>query len=274
MLLKLTDSDFERLTTYIRNNYGINLTKKRTLIEGRLGNMLAERGYADYTSYIDAVFKDATGAEITGLINRLTTNHTYFMREPEHFEYFKTVILPYLESTVRDHDIRIWSAGCSSGEEPYTIAMIMDEYFGSRKSQWDCKILATDISMKVLTRAKEGVYHTDGLSDIPPEWKARYFRPHGADAHGAEALEIVPAIRNEVVFREFNLMDPIVYKRPFDLIFCRNVMIYFEGPTKNALVSRFYDVTKPGGWLFIGHAESIPRDATRYQYVKPAVYRR
>lgn len=268
-MLKLSDKDFIRLTSYIQEQYGINLTKKRTLIEGRLGNMLTERGFADYTAYIDAVFADATGTELVTLVNRLTTNHTYFMREPEHFHYLKSEILPYLERTVTDRDIRIWSAGCSSGEEPYTLAMVIDDYFGSRKPQWDCKILATDISMKVLNKAQEGLYAEASMTDISPAWKQKYFRPKGNGV-----FEVAPAIRNEIVFRPFNLMEPIVYKKPFDLILCRNVMIYFEAPTKLALVRRFYDATKHGGWLFIGHAESIPRDATKYQYIKPAIYRK
>lgn len=269
MTIKLSDSDFERLTSYIQKNFGINLTKKRTLIEGRLSNMITERGFSDYKSYIDEVFKDASGTEIINLVNKLTTNHTFFMREPEHFEYLKTVVLPYLEQTVTDHDIRIWSAGCSSGEEPYTLAMIIDEYFGAKKPQWDCKILATDISMKVLTKARQGIYSKEGMNDIPALWKQKYFQQRDANTY-----EVTPQIKKEVVFKEFNLMEPIVYKKPFDLILCRNVMIYFDAPTKNALVNRFYGATKTGGYLFIGHAESVAKDATRYNYIKPAIYRK
>ena len=129
-MLKLTDADFMRLVSFVKTNYGINLQKKRILIEGRLTNMLTEKGFTDYKSYLDHVFSEPTGKEIVALVNKLTTNHTFFLREPEHFEYLKTVVLPYIEQSVKDHDMRIWCAASSTGQEPYTLAMIIDEYFG------------------------------------------------------------------------------------------------------------------------------------------------
>lgn len=269
IIIKLTDIEFERMTTYLYNNYGINLKKKRTLIEGRLNRTLIEGGYKDYTSYLNNVFGDRSGAEVQNLINKLTTNHTFFMREIEHFNYLKSVVLPQIEQTSRNKEIRIWSAGCSSGEEPYTLAMVLDDYFGTKKSLWKTKILATDISMRVLSKAQEGIYAGDGMKDIPTAWKAKYFTKGDGDTY-----KISPKIRNEVEFKEFNLMKPILERNPFDLILCRNVMIYFDQTTRRALVERFYDVTKPGGYLFIGHAESIMRGTSKYNYVKPAIYRK
>lgn len=267
--LKLADEDFIRLTSYIKTHFGINLTQKRLLIEGRLGNTITSMGFKDFKSYIDFALNDPTGNETITLINKLTTNHTFFMREPMHFEFFRETVLPYLEQTVKDKDFRIWSAACSSGDEPFTLAMTMDDYFGNRKSQFDCKILATDISENVLSKAREGIYPADSLTDLPAEWKSKYFKrlPDGR-------YEIIDRIKDEVVFREFNLMDKIVYKKPFDLILCRNVMIYFDMPTKVSLVNRFYDATKPGGYFFIGHAETISKEDTKYKYVKPAIYRK
>ena len=271
-MLKINDKEFERLVTYMRDNYGINLTHKRALVEGRLSNSLVEQGFKNYNDYMDMCFADKTGKEIDKLIIKLTTNHTYFMREPEHYTYLKEVILPYLVENCKNNELRIWSAGCSSGEECYTTAMLLNEYFGKEKSKWDTRILATDISHSVMDKAKLGVYTAEGMKGLSPEWKKKDFKSLGDDKY-----EICQEIKNEIIFKEFNLMDPMpktFQARPFDLIFCRNVMIYFDQPTKNALVNRFYDVVKPGGYFYIGHAESIPRGETKFEYIKPAIYRR
>ena len=267
-MLKLTDDDFNRLVSYMKTNYGINLEKKRILIEGRLSNTVTARGFKDFKEFLDFAFADKTGNETMQLVNKLTTNHTYFLREPEHFEYLKSTVLPYLEKTVTDHDMRIWCAASSTGQEPYTIVMTMDEYFGSQASAWNLKILATDLDTDVLRKAKAGIYKTDMLKDVPPEWLKKYFRKIDTDTY-----QVIDRIRNMIEFRQFNLMDKIICRKPYDLISCRNVMIYFEMETKNALVERFYDVTKEGGYLFIGHAESVGK-GTRYTYIKPAVYRK
>lgn len=270
--MDITDREFERLVSFMRDNFGINLSAKRVLIQGRLGNMLRERGFTSYDAYIDAVLADTSGAEVTTILNKLTTNHTYFMREPEHYTYMRDVVLPWAVKNAANSELRIWSAGCSSGEECYTTAMLIDEYFGVEKARWDTRILATDISNSVMDKAKQGIYSEEGMKGLSPEWKSRYFKNLGGGKY-----EICQAIKNEIIFKPFNLMDdmPEKYKqRPFDLIFCRNVMIYFDQPTKNALVNRFYDVIKPGGYLFIGHAESIPRNQSQFEYIKPAIYRR
>lgn len=267
-MLKLTDNDFFRLVEFIKTNYGINLEKKRVLIEGRLTGIVSSSGFDSFTDYINYALSDSSGKETIRLVNKLTTNHTFFMREPEHFSFLESVVLPYIESTVRDKDARIWCAASSTGQEPYTIAMTIDEYFGGRKAGWDTTILATDLDTDVLRTAKAGIYSKEMLNGLPDKWIDKYFRRIEGDNY-----QIVDSIRNEVVFKKFNLMDPIVCKKPFDLISCRNVMIYFDADTKNALIERFYDVTKKGGYLFIGHAENVSRD-TRYSYIKPAIYRR
>ncbi len=269
-MISLTDQEFLTLTSYIKERYGINLTKKRVLIEGRLSNMLRERGFATFGEYFNMVFNDASGSEIKNLLNKLTTNHTYFMREVEHFEYMKSHILPQLAaSRASSRDLRIWSAGCSTGQEPYNIAMIVDEFFGSQKHLWDTTILATDLSVNVLEKAKLGIYPAESLNEVPPDWTGRYFikRPDGT-------VQVNEKIRQEVVFKHFNLMDPFVYKKPFDLIFCRNVMIYFDAPTKEALVNKFYQSTAKGGYLLIGHSEVLNKESCRYRYVKPAIYQK
>lgn len=269
MMLKLTDDDFNRLVSYMKNNYGINLEKKRILIEGRLSNMVIQRGFKSFKEFIDFAFADKTGNETMQLVNKLTTNHTFFLREPEHFEYLKSTILPYLEKVnEKTHTLRIWCAASSTGQEPYTIVMTMDEYFGAKAPMWDMKILATDLDTDVLKKAQAGIYTADMVKDVPSHWLSKYFKKIDDKNY-----QVIDRIRNQVVYKQFNLMDKIVCKSPYDLISCRNVMIYFEQETKNALIERFYDVTKEGGYLFIGHAESVGRD-TRYTYVKPAIYRK
>lgn len=270
--MEITDAEFQRLVKFMYDNFGINLAAKRVLVQGRLGNMLRERNFKNYSEYLDAVMNDTTGAEVTTILNKLTTNHTFFMREPEHYTFMNDVVLPYMKSVCTDHVLRIWSAACSSGEEVYTMAMLIDQFFGAEKAKWDTRILATDISQNVIGKAKTGIYQEEGMKGLSNEWKTRYFNNLGNGNY-----EICQGIKDEVIFKTFNLMDPMpekYKKNPFDLIFCRNVMIYFDQPTKQALVNRFYDVVKPGGYFFIGHAESVNRQETKFEYIKPAIYRR
>ena len=270
--MEITDAEFQRLVKFMYDNFGINLAAKRVLVQGRLGNMLRERNFKNYSDYLDAVMNDTTGAEVTTILNKLTTNHTFFMREPEHYTFMNDVVLPYMKSVCTDHVLRIWSAACSSGEEVYTMAMLIDQFFGAEKAKWDTRILATDISQNVIGKAKTGIYQEEGMKGLSNEWKTRYFNNLGNGNY-----EICQGIKDEVIFKTFNLMDPMpdkYKKNPFDLIFCRNVMIYFDQPTKQALVNRFYDVVKPGGDFFIGHAESVNRQETKFEYIKPAIYRR
>lgn len=266
--MQISDEEFTRLVSYVKEHYGINLVKKRILIEGRLNFTLIERGLNSYKEYLDIVFNDKSGEEMSHLLNKLTTNHTFFMRETEHFEYLENVVLPYLEETIKDRDIRIWSAGCSFGNEPYNLAMCIANYFNIKKTNWDCKILATDISLKALNIAKQGIYADNTLTDLPNGWLEKYF-----DKIDNGNYQVKKILRDEVVFKYFNLMDNIVYKKPFDLILCRNVMIYFDNDTKEQLINRFYDATKKGGFLFIGHAENITKN-NKYKFIKPAIFRK
>lgn len=270
-MIEITDKEFEQFSKYIKENYGIYLKyEKKSLVTGRLQNVLIDKNFKSFSQYYDYIASDTTGEAITTLINRITTNHTYFMREVNHFYYFRDKVLPYLEKTVQNKDFRIWSAACSTGEEAYTLAMIMDEYFGTQKSGWDTKILATDISNKVLDIANKGIYSSEKIEPLPPKWKMNYFKKINN-----ENFEITDRIKNEVIYRQFNLMNTVLpFKKKFHVIFCRNVMIYFDNKTKNELIKRFYDMTEYGGYLFIGHSESIDRNNTRYQYIMPSVYRK
>lgn len=269
-MINLKDNEFKELMWYMKANYGINLTEKKLLIEGRLSNMVSEKGFTNFSDYLKFVFADTTGNEISTLINKLTTNHTYFMREAEHFKYFRDSVLPYLEANSKSKDLRIWSAGCSSGEEPYTLAMIIADYFGDQSAMWNTKILATDISQKVLQTAGKGIYSYDAINTIPKYWSMKYF-----NKVENENYEIDREMKNEVIYRNFNLMSDIFpFKKKFHVIFCRNVMIYFEPKTKMELINKFYDMTESGGYLFIGHSESVNKNETNYKYIMPAVYRK
>ena len=263
--------EYDYLTQYIKANYGINLKEeKQQMVAGRLQKVLQEHGFTNFTEYNNYIMKDKTGKAAAILINHITTNHTFFMREAEHFNYFRETVLPYLHNTVKDKDLRIWCAGCSTGEEPYTLAMLIDEYLGQEKKFWDSKILATDLSSRVLEKASKGEYNNDEMANLPKPWRINYVKPINK-----EKSIIVNKIKNEVIFRKFNLMEPkFPFKRKLHAIFCRNVMIYFDTATRNELINKFYDSLEYGGYLFIGHSETINRDETKFKYIKPAVYRK
>jgi chemotaxis protein methyltransferase CheR len=270
-MVEISEREFEQLAELIKSHYGINLSeKKKTLVTGRLQNVLSQNNFKNFSEYIDYLISDRTGSAAVTLIDKITTNHTFFMREVDHFYYFRDKVLPYLVSAIKDKDLRIWSAGCSTGEEPYTLAMIIDELLGADKRWWDSKVLATDISNKVLDAAVKGIYSNEEIGQLPAGWRLNYFRKLDD-----ENSILTDRIKNEVIFRKFNLMDEIFpFKRKFHVIFCRNVMIYFDSMTKTNLVNRFYNILENGGYLFIGHSESITRDGTRFRYVVPAIYRK
>lgn len=270
-MVNISPREFEKLAEYIKSNYGIHLKpEKQSLLMGRLQMVLQQKNMNSFGEYYNSLVTDKTGESLITLVDKITTNHTYFMREPDHFYYFRDNVIPYLERTATSKDLRIWCAGCSTGQEAYTLAMLLADRFKSGGTDWDTKVLATDISSKVLSLAIQGEYATDQLADLPFDWKTNYFikkNPLSSIVTGK--------IRNEVIFRKFNLMDEIYpFKKKFHVIFCRNVMIYFDNPTKEKLINKLWDMTEYGGYLFIGHSESLNRDRTNYKYVMPAVYRK
>ena len=270
-MIAITKKEFNELTTFIQENYGIHLkAEKEALVIGRLQNVLIQNGFNNFSEYYVYLLADKSGTAVSTLLDKITTNHTFFMREADHFNYFREVVLPYFAERVTDKDFRIWCAGCSSGEEPYTLAMIIDEFFGKEKFYWDAKILATDISGKVLEEAKKGIYNNKELDTLPTRWRLNYL-----NKLDLETSVFIDKIKNEVVFRKFNLMEEAFpFKKRFHVIFCRNVMIYFDEKTKVNLVSKFYNLLEPGGYLFIGHSEALNREETNLKYIMPAVYRK
>ena len=267
MIQPISDNDFQRLVNFIKAEYGITLAEKRQLVTSRLSSMLSDQGYTNFSDFVTNLLKEKNPQKIEQLLNRLTTNYTFFMRETEHFEFFSKVVLPDL---VRKHQnkkvMAIWSAGCSSGEEPYNLSMYIKDFLGPQAGLWDTRILATDISQKALATAKKGVYELPDT--IPDSWRKRYFKKVEGNHYA-----VSPEIRNNVIFQTFNLMDPIRFRVKFDVIFCRNVMIYFDQPTKDALVRRFYDATVPGGYLMISHSENLSKDAP-YVTVAPSTFQK
>ena len=268
--MHIEDQDFIKLRDYIKSNFGVNLAKKRTLIEGRLSNTIAQSGFEGFHDYLEDVWADKSGAKINMLMTKLTTNYTYFMREETHYKFMQEVALPYWTSEIKDRDLRIWSAGCASGEEAYTIVMVLSEYFGFQKKDWDSTVLATDISLRVLDLARQGVYPEEHFEHLPKAWKSKYFNSLGDGSY-----KVNSTMAKEVVFSQFNLMgDFHRFRKKFHIIFCRNVMIYFDTPTKAALAKRFHDALAVGGYLFIGLSETLSGISGDFQQIAPAIYKR
>ena len=270
-MVEITDKEFKKLADYIQTNYGIFLkNEKQSLLNARLSNVVEQNNFKSFSEYYDYIVSDVSGLATSILIDKVTTNYTYFMRESDHFKFMNDIALPYFERRVTDYDLRVWSAGCSTGEEPYTIAIMLEEFFKNKKG-WDKKILGTDISTQVLDFAKKGTYEARQIELLPPMWKLNYFMKMNN-----EIFAVNDRIKNEVVFRRQNLVQnfSFQFRKKFHIIFCRNVMIYFNKKTRDALVNRFYDITETGGYLFIGHTESLDRESTKYKYVAPAIYRK
>ncbi len=269
--LMMTDEELKRISVFMKQRYGIELGQKKVIVSGRLQNYVRKNGWKNYHEFMDAVERDKTGMQEKILVNFLTTNHTYFMREFEHFDYMRTVVLPWLRTKeAKNKDLRIWCGAASTGEEPYMIAMVLSDFFGLEKNQWDKKILATDISTKVLQQAMLGVYSAEQLKNLPEQWKRHFFK----SAAGGTQYQVTDAQKQEVLFRKFNLMDPLPFKKPLHVVFLRNVMIYFDDNTKRDLVQRIYDAMVPGGYFFIGTTETIDRSSTPFQIIQPSIFRK
>jgi len=270
-MVEITEKEFKQLTEYVKKNYGINLkTEKKVLVMGRLQGVLLDAGCNSFTEYFEYVLADRTGQAVITLIDKISTNHTFFMRESGHFDFLRDRVLPGLKESVHEKDLRIWCAAASTGEEAYTLAMLLDEYLGPEKSWWDKKILATDISQSALETAVRGIYSDERITPLPVHWKQNYFRRYDEGNWIVEGR-----IRNEIIFRKFNLMESFFpFKKKFHVIFRRNVMIYFDNETRDLLVDKFYSHLESGGYLFIGHSETINRERSGFQYIMPAVYRK
>lgn len=267
----MTDEEFLRIHRFMKNRYGIDMSRKKEIIEGRLENYIRNNGFGSHSEFMNVVETDVTGQRERELVNILTTNHTFFMREFEHFDFLRQEVLPWLKKKEEARkDLSIWCGAASTGQEPYMLAMLIKEFFGLEHELWDTKILATDVATDVLHRAIEGIYEREQIESLPETWKRRFLRP----IDGGKRYEITKEIKNEVLFRQFNLMDMFPFKRKMHIIFLRNVMIYFDKATKEQLIQKVYDVMEPGGYLFIGRTETLDRDNTPFKLIQPSIFRK
>lgn len=275
--LILKDSELRRVAEYITGVVGIQLPdSKRQLVESRLRKRLRALNFSDFESYLDYVLDSEEGAgEKHELIDVLTTNKTNFYREPGHFDYMVKNAIPDMIKRMRANDrkeFNIWSAGCSSGEEPYTLSIVLNE-LKANTSNFDFNILATDISKQCLMHASKGVYTEKDASTIPLDLKRKYLM-RSRDKND-DAVLMGKELRSRIEFKSLNLMSPTFsISKKMELIFCRNVMIYFDHPSREALVKRFENQLVDGGYLFIGHSESLNGMTNNLKAVAPMVYQK
>ena len=270
-MIKISREEYKLLATYIKEHYGIFLKEeKKDLLVGRLYRILEEKGFKNFTEYYKYLLNEKSGVAANLLIDRITTNHTYFMREASHFDFLMEQVLPYWKKRMVQKDLRIWCAACASGEEAYTLAILIDEFFGKEKIMWDTKVLATDLSRQVLEKAQMGYYKKEEVELLPIQWQKKYFTKFN------EKMFVVQKhLKDEVIFRQFNLVSASYpFKRKFHIIFCRNVMIYFDEETRRQLLIKFHEVLEPGGYLFIGKSEAFGNHVEGFRYVCPSIYQK
>ncbi|MBE9535972.1 MAG: protein-glutamate O-methyltransferase CheR [Proteobacteria bacterium] len=272
-MFELSDKDYHRIKDIIYNVIGINLgDSKKELLRTRLSKRLRALSIDTFDEYYNHVTK-RDQSELTHLFDAISTNTTSFFREMEHFKFVTSTVLPALieeKKKKNDREIRIWSAASSTGEEAYSIAMTVLEFLRPQLG-WNVKILATDISTKVIAKVEAGIYTEDRVSTVPKEMLRKYFRKGRGELAGMVKLK--DEVKNMVYPRRINLqVAQFPFKKEFDFIFCRNVMIYFDKETQLAIVDKLYRHLKKGGYLFLGHAESLTGIQTQFRYVKPTVY--
>lgn len=269
--VKLNKQDQDLISKLIYDKVGIVLNdKKKSLISGRLQKILRNRAVSSFKEYYDLVVNDRSGEALVELIDRMSTNHTFFFRENDHFELLKKSILPEIKQRnlkKGKKEIRIWSAASSSGEEIYTLKMVLNEFLGTG-SDFRSMVLGTDISTKVLQEAVQGNYSSERISGISKTLLMKYFSKTMTGT-----FQVKEILKRDVLFKRLNLKMPrFPFKHKFNIIFCRNVMIYFDQPTKLEIVRKFAQVIEPGGYLFIGMSETIGQKNDYFEYIKPSVY--
>ena len=264
----LTDSQYLKLSRIIYDTAGIHLgDNKKELVHARLCKMMRKRNIKGFREYLNILINDKMGDELTCLLDAISTNVTHFFREEKHFDF----LIQHLEDNGFNGNLRIWSAGCSSGEEPYSIAIVLSEHLLKPISPIPV-ILATDISTKVLKRAVNGIYPLKAVDKVDKSLLKKYFLKGKNSHHGVVKLK--KDILSMVTFERLNLMDNFHFDKGFDVIFCRNVMIYFDSITRQNIVRKFYDMLNPGGYLIIGHSESLNGIQHPFNYIQPTIYRK
>jgi chemotaxis protein methyltransferase CheR len=273
-LIGITDKEFKLISDIVYKKFGINLTeKKKSLVVGRLNKLIKSLGLKSFNDYYNKILDDTSNISLLSLIDAISTNHTFFYRENDHFQYLLNRALPGITKELiekGDRDLRVWCAGCATGEEAYTLAIILNEFFGYQINQWDVGILATDISVTSLEKAQKGIYSEDKISNLPISYKNKYFKKNEDKTY-----EVKSILKDIILFKRLNFMnDNFPFKGKFHIIFCRNVMIYFDKDTKDKFVNRLYRYMYNGAYIFIGHSESLDRKNCLLEYIQPAIYKR
>ncbi len=271
---ELSRKDYELFRALVYRESGISLgDEKMQLVKGRLAKRIRNGDFKSFGQYYEHVVNDTSGEELSQLLDAISTNTTHLFREANHFDFLREIVEKWASAKKRDADgktLRIWSAACSSGEEPYSIAMVAHRVL-RQVPGLSVKILATDISTRMLARARAGRYRIEAAEKVPADLCKTYFR-QVQDAN-QPTIEAVPEIRQTITFSRFNLMDPTFpFKKGFNVIFCRNVMIYFDSATQETLVNKFAMHLHPGGHLLIGHSESLNRIKQPLTYLRPTIY--
>jgi len=265
----LTDKEYEQIRRLAYQQFGLDLqSNKQQLVASRLTKQIRALGLRSFEEYYRHVTEDRTGKSLEAMIDALTTNHTSFFREVAHFDFLKTVLLPQIQGRSQ---ISVWSAACSSGEEPYSIALTLLDALGET-TRTKIRILATDISTRVLAQAEKGAYPTARFGNLPASYLRRYVLK--GEGRWSDWFLMKKEVRSLIEFRRLNLMEKISHGESFPLIFCRNVMIYFDRQKQQEVVNRLAEAIEPGGYLFVGHSESLNSIQHPLQYVAPAIYRK
>jgi chemotaxis protein methyltransferase CheR len=264
----LTDSDFKAISSQVYDACGIVLAEhKREMVYSRLARRIRQHKLKNFKEYLDFL-EENKEQEFSEFINAITTNLTSFFREPHHFSYLKNTIVPkLLISNAKHKRVRVWSAGCSTGEEPYTIAMTLSSLF---PSDWDVKILATDLDSNVLAKAQAGTYTAANVNGLDKSQLKRWF----LKSHDGQLYKVKPELQKNIFFKRLNLLQSWPMKGPFDVIFCRNVVIYFDKPTKDTLFKRYYDLLTDSGHLFLGHSETLGKDHKEFKNLGQTIYQK
>lgn len=270
----MTQKEFERFGEFIQSEFGIKMPAgKKTMLESRLNKRLRTLNMSSYQEYKDYLFSlKGLEVEMPHLVDAVTTNKTEFFREGQHFELLFNELLPHwLEQKGQRASLTAWSAGCSNGKEPYSLAMVLNEFAESAPG-FDYQILGTDISRQVLQEAERAVYSEDAVQSIPYQLKKKYLLR--SKDRKKQLVRIVPELRSKVSFRELNLMQEVSFREKMDIIFCRNVIIYFERPVQEQLFGKLCSCLEQGGYLFIGHSETLSGMDLPLKQVRPTVYQR
>ncbi len=269
---EFTEKDFNFIQQLVAESTGIVLSEgKRDMVYSRLTRRIRELKLNSYKTYCDRL-KAGDEAELIAFTNAITTNLTSFFREPHHFEFLKDKLLPEIKKNKISRKLRIWSAGCSSGEEPYSIAMVVHEVFEDVLDNWDIKILATDLDSNMVQTAANGIYTDERVTGLTKPRLNKFVK--SGSGHNSGKVKMSPKLQNLITFKELNLMNEWPIKGPFDFMFCRNVVIYFDKPTQKILFERYANILASDAHLFIGHSESLHNVTDRFNLLGKTIYQK